>query len=158
LEYARLSALAIGLKERMISLDRDISRLLRLAGSTEDPVVAARYQREADRLEAVRAGYAAEYGVLEARAARVRTQQAALLGERDAAIARYNAEAKRLGKEQIKLAQTQKRIAREEDRNRKAPTGHSDKVYVLSQKVAALTTYVPFPLEQAKARLVESLR
>jgi hypothetical protein len=157
-EYARLNAQAVGVRERIIDLDRDISRLLRLAESTKDPALAARYRLDADRVRDVRSRHSADYRVLESQAGRVRTQQAALLGERDALISRYNAEAKRLGREQVKLGQTEKRIAREEDRNRKTPTGNTDKVHALSQKVSAFTTYEPFPLERAKARLVESLR
>ncbi len=157
-EYARLSAQAVGVRERMIDLDRDISRLLRLAETTEDPGLSARYRLDAQRVSDIRSRHAADYRALENRAARVRTQQAAILNERDAAVARYNAEAKRLGKEQVKLAQTEKRIAREEDRNRKPATGNSDRVFALSQKVFAFTTYEPFPLEQAKSRLAESLK
>jgi hypothetical protein len=157
-EYARLSAQGVGLRERMIDLDRDISRLLRLAETTEDRATAARYRLDAQRVQDIRARHAADYRVLEAQAGRVRGQQAALLNERDTAVARYNAEAKRLGREQVKLAQTEKRIARDEDRNRMPPSGNTDKVHVLSQKVLAFTTYEPFPLERARSRLVESLR
>ncbi len=157
-EYARLSAQAVGVRERMIDLDRDISRLLRQAETTEDRALAARYRLDAERVSEIRSRHAADYRVLENQAGRVRGQQAALLGERDATIARYNAEAKRLGREQVKLAQTEKRIAREEDRNRKPATGNTDRVHALSQKVFAFTTYEPFPLEQAKSRLLESLR
>jgi hypothetical protein len=157
-EYALLAAQGVALRERMIDQDREIGRLLQLSDTTQDRVLAARYRLDADRVSEVRSRTAADYRLLEAQAGRVRVQLAALLGERDAAVARYNAEARRLGKEQVKIAQTEKRLAREEDRNRKAPTGNTDKVHALSQKVFAFTTYEPFPLEQAKARLIESLR
>jgi hypothetical protein len=157
-EYGQLAAQGVTVRERIIDVERDIDRLLRLADSTEDRGAAGRYRLDADRLRDTRSRYAADYSALQAQASRVRSQQGALLSERDAAVARYNAEARRLGTEQIKLAQTEKRIAREEDRNRKAPTGLSDKVHALSQKVFAFTTYEPFPLEQSKSRLLESLR
>jgi hypothetical protein len=157
-DYSQLAAKGVAVRERILDLDRDIDRLFQLAATTEDEVTAARYRLEAERVRDVKSRHVADYRVLEGQAARVRAQLAALLGERDAVLARYNAEARRLGNEQIKLAQTAKRIAREEDRNRKAPTGNSDKVHALSQKVFAFTTYEPFPLEQSKSRLLESLR
>jgi hypothetical protein len=157
-DYALLSAQGVTFRERMIDQDREIGRLLRLADTTEDKFLAARYRLEADRVNEARSRTTADFRLLEAQAGRVRAQLAALLGERDSAVARYNAEARRLGKEQVKIAQTEKRISREEDRNRKPPTGNTDKVHALSQKVFAFTTYEPFPLEQAKSRLLESLR
>jgi hypothetical protein len=157
-EYGRLSAEAAGVRQRMFEVDREISRTLTLMELTEDPGLRFRYRIEVDRLEGIYARQITDYRGLEAQAARVRSQQAALIRERDGAISRYNAEAKRLGKEQVQLGTKAKRIARDEEKNRRPPTGNTDKVRVFTDKVFAFTTYEPFPLEQAKARLLESVR
>jgi len=157
-EYSRLYAQGVAVRNRLVDYDRDIDRLLRLAELAKEPAEAARLRLEAERLDVLRDRLSVDYRLRQAEASRVQAAQAAILNQRDTAIARFNAEAKRLGKEQFKLAQDEKRIAREEDRARKPPTGNTDRVHVLSQKATAFTTYEPFPLEQAKSRLLESLR
>jgi chromosome segregation ATPase len=157
-ELGRLTTRAAEVRDRMIDLDREITRILLLADSIDDPQLRLRYRLEADRLNASYSRYSADYRGLERQAASVRSEANALLNERDGAINRYNAEAKRLGREQVKLGGREKRLARDEDRNRKTPSGNTDRVRILSDKVTAFTTYEPFPLEEAKARLLESLR
>jgi hypothetical protein len=157
-EYGRLSAQAQRLRDLMQDVDRDISGLLSLAERTDDPVLQMRYRREIDRLEATRRSYNVDYRALEGQAARVRAEQAGLINERDSAIGRYNAEAKRLGREQYKLSGKEKRLARDEEKNRRPPTGSTDKVRIQADRAFAFTTYEPFPLEKAKASVLASFQ
>ena len=157
-ELDRLALRAEPLRRRMIDLDREISRILALAEQTDDPVQRQRLRIDADRLSVVYGRTQREYRILDAQAARVRTQQGALLNRRRAAIARYDAEQKRLGREASGLRRNEQRIAREEKRVRQPALGNTGGVRSLSAQATALKTYIPFPLERARQQVLDSLK
>jgi hypothetical protein len=61
-----------------------------------------------------------------------------------------------LGVAASKLGRTEKRIAVEETKNRKPATGLSPQVQTLATTTNSITSYVEFPLDRERQRLLDS--
>jgi hypothetical protein len=156
-KFQELSAQAAPIRARMADLSAEINRLLSRADSTDDPNLARQLRIDADRLDFRYHQLEREYALLDREAGRVKADLAVLEQQRQAAVGQYEREMKRLGREAANLRKTASRIEREEEGVREPPTGSTPAVRSASAVIQAFTTYVPFPLEQEKQRLLASL-
>ncbi|MBI1900128.1 MAG: hypothetical protein HYS13_03300 [Planctomycetia bacterium] len=152
-----LVAQAVPIRRRMADLSAEISRLLARADSTDDPNLKRQLRFDADRLDFRYHQLEREYAGLDREAGRVKGELAGLEQQRQAAVGRYEREMKRLGREASNLRKTASRIDREEDKVREPVSGNTPGVRSASAIVRAFTTYVPFPLEREKQRVLTSL-
>ena len=148
------------IRNDLSSVQLDINRALAEAENAfnnEDPIREALWQREANRLRNIRLNLENQYRVLDAQAATLNQQKAALLNQRQAIATRYDAYMKQLGRQSTNLTLTARRVSRDLERNDKPATGNTSKTSNLSTRLIALTTYVEFPLDQERQRLLETL-
>lgn len=152
---AQITAQALPIQQELVLIDRDISRLLSLAEGTDDAALKVRYQAEADRLALVGRRLQRELAALDAQAVGVRAEITAESNRRRAAVARYEALLKELQKQGADVKRLERRIAQDEKRVAQPPQGNSPEVRAAAAQALAFTTYVPFPLEEAKRRLLK---
>jgi hypothetical protein len=159
----RLNALdgqARNLRNFLINVDRDIDRLVASAALQRgrDTIREAALLREADRLRLSSRNERDSLFRVEQEMALVRNQGAALERKLREAQAVLQEEMRRFNAEGTKLNRAEKglkAVARKVD---EPVTGNNSKTRVSATKLAALSTYEEFPLEQEKQRLLDSLR
>jgi hypothetical protein len=158
-QFARLSGEAQRVQLQIGNLNLELGRVLQIVDDNKkDPVQQAIWLREADRIRIVQGQYQSQYAALNAEAVRVNTQRAALDQQRRTKIANYEADMKRLGKQAQILSKTEKRINQDEKRAEKPATGNTLKVQSSNAKAAALSSYVDYPLERQRQRVLESFK
>lgn len=156
-EYARINAAGQLLRNRIAQFDRSISGLLSAANNEKDPDDKAELLAEAEALTFQVRRIEFDYQALDAQAAQVVAQKNGLLQQRGRAIAQYEADAKRLGVEAAKLGRNEKRIVVEQKQALKPATGISPRVQGKVVATASITSYVDFPLERERMRILRSL-
>lgn len=157
-EVARLNVVGARLNAEIAALTAQINTLLGQAATTDDPAQQAILQAQANRLIGIRGRYQADYAAADAEARRINAARLQLEGERRQAIAAYQAKMQALGKAAKQLERTEKRIAQDTKRAARPATGASSRVRSLSAKVTALSTYVEFPLDRERQRILDSLK
>lgn len=157
-KFNDLAAQAAPIRRRMADISGEISRLQFLIDGTDDPNERFRLGREIDRLGGLYDRLQRDYVFLDREAARVRADLAALEQRRAATINKYEGVMKKLGKAADNLRKTAKRIDRLEDDNAQPPTGNTAGVRATTAILQSLTTYVNFPLESEKQRVLAALK
>lgn len=157
-EYARINGQGQILRTRIAQIDVSISNLLAQADAEADPVVKASLLGQADLLTFQVRRIELDYQVLDAQAAQVLARRNTLLNQRRGIVARYEDTAKRLGVEAAKLGRNEKRIVVEQKQALKPVTGISPHVQNKATTTASITTYVEFPLERERLRILNSLQ
>jgi len=155
-EIGRLNARGNIVRAEIARLDISANSLLAQADSTDDPGLAASLRTQAGFFIGQIRRFDFEYQQLDAQAVQVNAQRAALNNQRGQIIARYEALAKQLGVAASKLGRTEKRIAVEETKNRKPATGNSPQVQTLATTANSITSYVEFPLDRERQRLLDT--
>jgi predicted nucleic acid-binding Zn-ribbon protein len=130
--------------------------LLAEADATDDPALAASLRTQAGFLIGRRRGFEIEYQQLDAQAVQVNAQRAALFNQRARIVAQYEATARQLGVAVQKLGKVERRITSEESKNRKPATGLSGQVQSLASSAASITSYLEFPLDRERQRILDS--
>lgn len=157
-ELAGLQARAGTLRRDLFSYEADISRLLAAASAEKDPNRRFQLQSEADRLSQFAGRIEADLFGVNRQGSAVQSQRAALAARQQRAQATASSQAQRIDKELADLGRRGKRNDGIEKRTSRATTVSTSRVRSLSAQATALGTYDQFPLEQAKERLMESLR
>ena len=157
-DYARINAQGAGLRNQLAQLDLTIADLLARADATDDPnekdALIARSNFFAIQARRVQIDYQALDNV----AAQIVGRRNALLQQRGQIVGRYEAEAKRLGVQAVKLGRNEQRISVEQKKTLKTPTGLSPQVQDKAATTASITTYVELPLERERLRILASLK
>jgi hypothetical protein len=130
--------------------------LLADADATDDAGLAASLRAQAGLVFGRQRSFEIEYQQLDARAVAVNAQRAALYNQRAQIVAQYEATARQLGVQAAKLGKVEKRITSEESKNRKPATGMSGQVQTLAANAASITSYVEFPLDLERQRILDS--
>jgi hypothetical protein len=157
-QLGQLNAQGEEVRIRLVQNEREISRWLDLADSTEDPGEQLRYRSEANRLSGFSVRLERDFAALDAQARRVRAEAAALVEQRNTVIQRYEAEMKRLGREAGDLRKQVRRIEKDEKDAAKPSSGNVAAVRSLQAKAKSLNTYQPFPLEREKERVLKAVK
>jgi len=156
-EYARINAQGLVIRNTIAQLDLSISSLLSQADEEDDPGVRAALLNRADFLTVQARRAEIDYQALDAQAAQVLARRNVLQQQRAGVVAQYEATARQLGVQAAKLTRNESRITVEQKKALKPSTGFSPQVQDKTTAVASITTYVEFPLEREKARLLRSL-
>jgi len=155
-ELANLNNRGAIVRGEIARLGISANGLLAEADATEDPALAASLRTQAGFFLGRIRALEFEYRQLDARAVQVNAQRAALFNQRAQVVARYEATARQLGVAAAKLGKVEKRITSEESKNRKPATGFSPQVQSLASTSASITSYVEFPLDREKQRVLDS--
>jgi hypothetical protein len=157
-DLTRLEVRANALRRDLVSYQIDIDRLDALAAGEEDPARRQQYRFEADRLALVASRIDSELFSVNRLGRNVQQQRAALVAQGAQAQANAAAQVARMDNELKDLAKRDKRAGGIEKRATRPTSATTSKVRSLAAQATALSTYDPFPLEAARARLLESLK
>lgn len=141
---------------RIADLDVQILRLHDLADASEDPGLRLRYQLDADRLTRIRLDEQRRAAVVESQLVRQRAALASVLAQQRAVAAQFQAGLDRLVREAVLLGRNEKRIRNEQREAAQPATGNTGQVRAMQAQAMSLRTYLPFPLEEEKQRLLAS--
>jgi chromosome segregation ATPase len=150
-EQRRLRAVS-ELADLLDELDFLADRLAR----ERDPVIRARLRRELRRLELIADDVQLEVLDAERQIAVAQNEIAGLRRQRAQLQAAMNARIERAERDFRNLEQREKRLTAEE-RDLQKPILDSRPLLPLERKMESLATYAPFPLEEEKSRLLNSL-
>lgn len=157
-QLAQYEARAGALNRDLLLFQTDIDRLTRAAAAEKDPVRRQQLIAEADRLTIVAARIDGDLVAVNRLARGVQGQRAALATRQTELQNATAVQIQRIDGELTDLAKRDRRNEAIEKRASRPSVGPTSKVRSLSAQAAALTTYDQFPLEAAKAKLLESLR
>jgi DNA repair exonuclease SbcCD ATPase subunit len=157
-DLARLEARAGSLNRDLLSYDVEIGRLQAQADREENENVRRQLLREADRLAFIASRLQTDLIALNRQADAINSQRAGLLARQQRAQKSVADQVRRIDEELTALVKRDKRNDAIEKRAARPATGVTSKGRALAAQATALTTYDPFPLEAAKAKLLESLR
>ena len=157
-ELARLEAQAASINRDLFAYDAEISRLRARAETEENDAIRLQLLRESDRLSLVARRIQSDLIAANRLIDGVQAQRAGLLARQQKAQAAAAQQLKRIDEELSGLAKRDKRNDAIEKRAARPATGVTSKGRALAAQAAALSTYDQFPLEAAKASLLESLR
>jgi hypothetical protein len=157
-DLARLGARANVLNADLAAYSVSIGRLQQLAAAEKDPVRKQQYLLEADQVSLLAAQADANLIGVNRLAQGVQAQRAALAARQQQAQNNASSQVKRIDNELGDLAKRDKRNDGLEKRAVRPVSGTTSKVRSISAQATALSTYDTFPLEPAKARLLESLQ
>jgi hypothetical protein len=157
-ELARLNSRASAMDANLFAYSADISRLQQLARTERDPIRRQQYLLQADQLAALAARVEADLVAVNRLVQGVQAQRATLAARQAQAQSSGQSQIDRIDRELNELAKRQRRNDGLEKRAARPISVSTSKSRSLSAQATALTTYDSYPLEAAKARLLESLR
>jgi hypothetical protein len=141
----------------MAGLQVEIERLLVLADTTEDAADAFEFRAAARRLSVALGRYDIDLRGIHGELAGLAAQRVQLAARRQAAVARNRAEIDQVDRRLSDLRTTERRITNQEKKANQPVAGNTAAVVAMAAKARAFTTYEPFPFEEERARLLQSL-
>ena len=157
-ELNRLSSRATAVNTQLFALDAQIASVQAQLSATKDPNLRAFLFAEIDRLSILEGATQAELFGLNRQANGVQQQRSNLAVRQQRADADLADKIGRVDDELFAIAKKEKRADIAEKRATKAGPVTPQSALSLSAQAAALITYDPFPLEQEKSRLLETLK
>jgi hypothetical protein len=157
-DLARLEARAGSLSRDLFSYDTEIGRLQAQADREENENVRRQLLREADRLAFTASRVQSDLVAVNRQADAINAQRAGLQARQQKAQSSVADQVRSIDQERSGLAKRDKRNDAIEKRAARPATGVTSKGLALAAQATALSTYDQFPLEAAKARLLESLK
>jgi hypothetical protein len=154
---ARLEAQAAAITREMAGLQVEIERLLVLADTTEDASDAFAFRAAARRLTLALGRYDLDLRAINGELAGLAAQRVQLAARRQAAVARNRAETEQVDRRLSDLRVAERRIANDEKKANQPVAGSTAAVVAMAAKAKAFTTYEPFPFEEERAWLLQSL-
>lgn len=156
--FARVAARAQLVRVEIGRLDATAATLLSQLDVVKDPGLRAAILRDVDLITVQIRNEQFLLQNIEAEGAQINAQRGALLQQRAGVVEIYQAEAKRLGVDAAKIGRTEKRNVVQQKEAIKPPNGFTPQVQSKATTAASITSYVEFPLEREKLRLLDSLR
>lgn len=156
-ELAALDRRATSVNRELLTISSQIALLQTALDNENDPVRRAILLGDIDRLALIGSRYDADLVAINRQAAGVQQQLAGLAVRRRQAQASAGGQLAKINKEQGDLARREKRASAIEKRAERATPVVPASAISLRAVAGALATYDPFPLEQEKARILESL-
>ena len=157
-QLAQLNARAAIINRDLALYQAEINQLQRLAQAEKDPSRRQQLLFEADRIAVIATRLDGDLLATNALARGVQNQRTLLAAKQTALQSDMAAQIDRIDGEQNDLAKRERRNEGLEKRLSRPTVGPASKVRALSAQATALSTYDQFPLEAAKAKLLESLR
>jgi hypothetical protein len=153
----RLEAQGAAITREMAGLEVEIARLLELAELSEDGAEAFELRAAARRLSVALGRYDIDLRAINAELAALAAQRVQLAARMQAAIERNRAETDQVERRLTDLRTADRRISNEEKKANQPFGGNTAAVVAMAAKARAFTTYEPFPFEEERARLLQSL-
>jgi hypothetical protein len=157
-QLAQLEARAAVLNRDLLAYSAEIDQLSRLAAAEKDPARRQQLLFEADRLAVIANRLDADLLGVNRLARGVQGQRAALAARQAALQNDIAGQTQRIDGELGDLGRRERRNDGIEKRASRPTVAPASKVRSLSAQASSLSTYDQFPLEAAKAKLLESLR
>jgi DNA repair exonuclease SbcCD ATPase subunit len=157
-ELAGLERRARTINRELLRIQGQISGLQGFLDREQDPNKRQFWLDEIDRLVNVGSRIDANLAQLNRLAAGVQSQRQTLAARQQKAQADIGGQIKRINDEANELARREKRAAGMERRAERATTSTPAAALALRATAGALATYDPFPLEQERARILETLK
>lgn len=157
-ELSRLQIRASNLQSDVAIAQGEIDRITAQLTRNRDPTVAALLRRDAAQARLIGTRAAVDLDSVSRQADSVQAQRALLAQKQQQAQANYGGQLDRANKELASLGKREKRVNVEEKKARRPVSRSSTRTAALSSQVTALSTYEKFPLDQARQRLLNSLR
>jgi len=157
-ELARLSSRSSLLSADLINYSAQMTRLQQLAATEKGRGRQQQLLFEADSLAIITSRLEADLESVNRQARLLQQQRAALAARQAQAQSDAASQIKRLDRESADLAKRDRRNDGIEKRTARPASVSSSKSRSLIAQASALSTYDAFPLEAAKARLLDSLR
>lgn len=154
---ARLEAQGAAITREMAGLEVEIARLLEFAELSEDGAEAFELRAAARRLSVALGRYDIDLRAINAELATLAAQRVQLAARTQAAIERNRAETDQVERRLTDLRTADRRISNEEKKASQPFGGNTAAVVAMAAKARAFTTYEPFPFEEERARLLQSL-
>lgn len=156
-QLANVDTELLGLTRNLTILNVDILRIEDQLAFEPDPVIRAALLVELNRLSALAAGYSRDITRLDVSSARLRTQRQGLATQLRQSEVRYRTVLNQSRVQQEQMDKELRRLDGEERRLLRQRPRTSGQARALQTSKQAFSTYLPFPAEEAKARLLESL-
>jgi DNA repair exonuclease SbcCD ATPase subunit len=157
-DLASLEARAGSLNRDLLSYDIEIGRLRSQADRERNEDLRRQLLREADRLAFIASRLQSDLILLNRQADSIQALRAGLAARQQKAQASVTDQVRRIDQELTALAKRDKRNDAIEKRAGRPASGVTSKGRALAAQASAFSTYDQFPLEAAKAKLLESLR
>jgi hypothetical protein len=147
----------VGISRNLSILNLDILRIEDLLAVEPDPAIRAVLLVDLNRLTALAAGYSRDLARVDVEAARLRSQRLTLSNRLRQVEARYRQVLQRSRVQQEQFDKEIQRAEVDERRLLRERPRTSGQARALQTTKEAFSTYLPFPLEEEKQRLLESL-
>jgi hypothetical protein len=157
-QLARLSSQAANLNNDLLNYESQFTVLQQLLAQERNISLRRQYLTQASTLSLTIGRLQADLLASNTLIQNVRSQRAALAGQRAAAQSNTAAQVGRLRDELAEIGKRERRSDGLEKRAARPVSATTSKVRSLTAQATALSTYDPFPLEAAKARLLDAGR
>lgn len=157
-QLGRLDAQASVSRRELAIVASDINRIEALLLRERDPFVRDQYQRDIGRLDALASRYQANINALVRQGSGLNAQRADLQRRAAQVQQSIGRQLEGVEREQADILKRTRSADSEERRLRKSQLGDSTQLRAMSAQSSAFTTYVAFPLEEERERLLDSLK
>jgi DNA repair exonuclease SbcCD ATPase subunit len=157
-QQAQLNSQAAILNADLFGFSSQIATLQQLAAQEKNAQRQQQLLAQANSLALVAGRVEADLAAINRLTRGVQTQRAGLAARRNQAQSNTASQVDRIDRELADLGKRERRNEGLEKRANRPGAGGTSKIRSLSAQATALSTYDAFPLEAAKARLLESLR
>jgi len=153
-----LNLLAEPIRQRIRDAQLQYSSVSARTGLVRDRVIQSALQGEASAQLIILRREQDRLRPYEFEAARVQQEAARLLVQRNQLAGQFQGQVNQAGARQTDLARTEKKLNRAENGPERTYTPISTRTRGLQAKASSLTTYLPFPLEVERTRILDALR
>jgi chromosome segregation ATPase len=157
-QFNRLEVQAAPLRRELLFIDNDIARLEGLLVRERNPAIRDQIRRDISRLEASGNRLQGNLDVVQRQGAVLAAQRADLQRQAAQVQASIGRQLDGVEREQAGLQKRAKAADGEERRLRGANLGDSGQLRAMASQSSAFTTYVPYPVEEARQELLDRLR
>lgn len=157
-QFNRLEFQAAPLRRELLFIDNDIARLEGLLARERNPAIRDQILRDVSRLEASGNRLQGNLDVVQRQGAVLAAQRADLQRQAAQVQASIGRQLDGVEREQAGLQKRARAADGEERRLRSANLGDSGQLRAMASQSSAFTTYVPYPLEEARQELLDRLR
>ncbi len=156
-QFTRLETQAAPLRRELLFIDEDIARLEGILARERNPVIRDQILRDISRLEASGIRLQGSLDVVQRQASTLAAQRAELQRQSAQVQASIGRQLDSVEREQAGISKRARAADGEERRLRGATLGDSGQLRAMATQSSAFTTYVPYPIEEARQSLIDRL-
>ena len=156
-QFNRLEVQAAPLRRELLFIDDDLARLEALLARERNPVIRDQIFRDIARLEASGNRLQGNLDVVQRQGSVLAAQRADLQRQAAQVQANLGRQLEGVEREQASLQKRARAADGEERRLRGAALGDTGQLRAMASQSSAFTTYVPYPIEEARQALLDRL-